>query len=103
MTLEQYLLTCFSEECVELAQAISKAIRFGLDDQWPGKPTTNRTDIKVEFNDILAVLELLEENQILIAYRDQKLIDAKKLKLSKMLLHSADRGRVLAFPSNQKQ
>lgn len=96
MSVEQYLLTCLAEECTELAKAATKAIRFGLDDVWQGKPTTNRADIREEYNDILALIEELNENHELNCFRHDGLIKNKKLKVAHMLLYSADRGRVKA-------
>lgn len=96
MSIEQYLWVCLGEECAELAQAASKSNRFGLDDVWPGKPTTNRTDIKREFNDLLAVIEMLADNGILESnIVDEDLIKEKKAKISRMMLHSYARGRVV--------
>ena len=35
MNKQEYLLTCLSEECAEIQQAVSKALRFGLDNYNP--------------------------------------------------------------------
>lgn len=96
MNIEQYLLTCLGEEGVEIAHSASKANRFGLDDVWPGKPTTNRTDLVAEFNDLVAVMELLQANGILsnAPLIDRDKVEAKKDKLSRMMVYSASRGRV---------
>lgn len=95
MNIEQYLLTCLAEECAELAQAASKANRFGMDDLWPGKPSTNRQDIELEFNDIVAVMELIRANGFLNgALFNADHIKRKKEKLSRMLIYSAQRNRV---------
>jgi hypothetical protein len=37
MTREQHLLTILAEECGEVVQRASKAIRFGLDESQPGQ------------------------------------------------------------------
>lgn len=63
MTREQYLLTCLAEECAEVAQAASKAIRFGLD-PLSGRPekyrkVNNRGDLEAELGDLLAVASML--------------------------------------------
>lgn len=95
MTLEQYLLQCLGEEGIEIAHAVSKAVRFGLDDEWPGKATTNRQDIKQEFNDLLAVLEMLMEFGTFQEHlMDRNLIETKKDKIRKMLCYSKKRGKV---------
>jgi len=59
MTEIEHLLICLSEECAEIQKAISKALRFGLDDGYPGGKTTNLEDIIKELNDLEGVLQLL--------------------------------------------
>ena len=95
MNAEQYLLGCLAEECAELAQAASKAVRFGLDVRWPGKPTVNREDIAAEFNDVLGVLELMEESCARFpGLFDRGDVLAKKNKLMAMMKYSRERGRL---------
>lgn len=57
----EHLLVCLSEECAEVIQAVSKALRFGLDDGYPDRETDNRTDIENEIVDVLAVVTMLDE------------------------------------------
>ena len=88
---EQHLLITLGEECGELIteltalqKAISKALRFGLDDSWrdgefDGSP---RELIHRELNDVVAVAELLAERGVLPFYPlHRELIDAKKAKV----------------------
>jgi NTP pyrophosphatase (non-canonical NTP hydrolase) len=56
----EHLLTCLAEECAEVQQAVAKALRFGLDDGYPCKTTTNAEDIAYEYKDLVAVMEMLE-------------------------------------------
>lgn len=61
MTNEQYLLTLLAEECAEVSQRATKAIRFGLDDPkgaQPGFPS-NKEILLEEINDLLVVVEML--------------------------------------------
>jgi len=89
---EQHLLVTLSEELTELIaealaaqKAISKALRFGLDDPWrdeefDGSP---REKIHHELNDVIGVAELLAERGTLPAeVFDRTLIDAKKSKVT---------------------
>jgi hypothetical protein len=57
----QYLLICLSEECAEVSQRASKALRFGLQEVQSGQEQTNAERIAQEFQDLLAIIEMLEE------------------------------------------
>lgn len=59
MTEEQHLLTCLGEECNEVAQRCSKAVRFGMHEQQPGQYLDNKQRIEDELGDLLAVAEML--------------------------------------------
>jgi hypothetical protein len=53
MNIHEHLLTCLAEESGEIAQAAHKALRFGIDDGYPGTERTNRRDIVQEVNDLI--------------------------------------------------
>jgi hypothetical protein len=57
----EHLLVCLAEECSEVAQAATKALRFGLNDKGPNHELTNAEYIAREFNDVIAVVKMLEE------------------------------------------
>jgi NTP pyrophosphatase (non-canonical NTP hydrolase) len=59
---ETLLIT--QEECAEVAQAISKCFRFGLDNIKPGKPKTNREHLEEELGDLLAMIGILIEKGV---------------------------------------
>ena len=61
MNRTEHLLACLAEECAEGAQAVGKALRFGLDDGYPGTDRKNADDIAKELNEMLAVAEMLRE------------------------------------------
>ena len=62
MNKTEHLLACLAEECAEVQHAVAKALRFGLDDGYLGAASTNAQDIAREFADVLAVVEMLEED-----------------------------------------
>jgi len=64
MTLDEHLLTCLAEECSEVVQRITKALRFGLDEVQPGQEFTNSQRIGQELIDVAAVLELCNRRKL---------------------------------------
>lgn len=56
MTREEHLLTIAAEECVEVAQRLTKALRFGLEEVQPGQTQTNRERIYHEYWQLRASL-----------------------------------------------
>ena len=64
MNEQEYLLTVLIEECSEISQAACKALRFGLDDGYPGTTRTNRKDLSREIGDFLAIKFMLDEKNI---------------------------------------
>jgi hypothetical protein len=80
-----------AEECTEIGQRASKAIRFTAEEVQPGQELTNAERIMYEFRDLQAVMEMLEDEGVLpsIWHRDVAAIEAKKAKVERFLLHSA--------------
>jgi NTP pyrophosphatase (non-canonical NTP hydrolase) len=58
MTRTEHLLSITAEECAEVAQRVTKAMRFGLTEIQPGQPFTNADRIMAEFNDLQAMIEM---------------------------------------------
>lgn len=64
MTNQQYLLSKLAEEAAELAQIAIKAQQFGLDEVFGGQrgtPLSNSQRIQAEFNDVLGVMKMLND------------------------------------------
>lgn len=59
MTRTEHLLSIVAEECAEVAQRCSKALRFGLTEVQPGQPLNNAERIAVEYTDLVAAMILL--------------------------------------------
>lgn len=72
----EHLLTILGEEASELAVQVSKTNRFGMDEQ-RDLPTSNRERLINEFNDVLAMAEMLNEEFGIGLYRDEDRIKAK--------------------------
>lgn len=97
MTKKEHLLTILSEECIETAQRVSKALRFGLQEIQPGQELTNAQRIVYEFNDILAMMEMLQSENAFNHHingpvKDGDAIVKKKKKVEKFLELSKECG-----------
>lgn len=93
--LEHILVTAI-EECAEVSQRLTKALRFGLDEVQPVETggdgvTANRARISYEVDDLLGVLELLG-----IEYGDPARITAKKVKVRRFMQYAHTQGTVSA-------
>ena len=91
MTRQQLLLTQLAEECMEVAQRASKAIRFGIDEIQPGQELTNVERLRLEFSDLMAICDMLFYEGINLSV-EQSLIDAKQAKVEKFLEYSRSLG-----------
>lgn len=95
MTEIEHLLICLSEECAEIQKAISKALRFGLDDGYPGGATTNFQDITKELNDLEGVLQLLSEYLPSLSYiKNQEEINKKKARVLEFMEYARKQGNL---------
>jgi hypothetical protein len=56
----EHILTIIAEECNEVAQRATKALRFGLLNIEEGQKFTNLARITQEYTDLVATLEMLE-------------------------------------------
>ncbi len=95
MTRKEHLLIILAEECSEVIKNVSKALRFGLDDKEPNQDYTNSERITEELHDIIAVIEMLRDEECLKRERTGKVLAAFKLKQEKVeryLEYSKERG-----------
>ena len=89
----EYLLTVLNEECAELQQATSKALRFGLQDGYPGTARTNESDMRIELNQVYAVVDMLKEEGLNLDL-DSNVVRNKKINVERYLEYSKSRGRL---------
>lgn len=99
MTEDQNALLIFMEELGEVAvellklqNQVSKAIRFGIDEQ-RDLPTSNRERIQSEWNDLLGTVQVLASRGIDLK-PDIEAITAKVTKVEKYTKYSRDLGQV---------
>ena len=99
MTRKEHLLVIAMEECDEVSQRISKALRFSLEEIQPGQELTNAQRILYEYNDLVAVLLMLHEEGFLPAVSPTKdpianmaMICKKRDKVNQFLEYSKANG-----------
>src|SRR3546814_11349973 len=97
MNYDEYLLDVAAEECSEIAQRISKALRFSLGEVQPGQALTNAERIVGELVDLKAIVEMLEERGLIdcAPLHDRSLIAAKKAKVEKFSAYSEQPGAMI--------
>jgi hypothetical protein len=88
MNRKQLLLIQLMEECDEVSQRASKALRFSLEEIQKGQELSNSQRILYEFNDLVAVMEKLQEEGVFDVIYDGESIKLKKDKIEKFLNYS---------------
>jgi len=89
----EHLLIILMEECAEVQKEVSKALRFGIDDNHPKTKETNKSSIERELADLLGAIELLIEYSV-IERPNCNLSIEKKYKIEKWLQYSKKKGRL---------
>ena len=78
---ENEIMDILQEECAEVIQAVSKVRRFGINNYKPGKPKTNREHLEEELGDLLAMVDIMLEQDI-VSWGNLEV--AKKAKIEKL-------------------
>lgn len=99
MDRQEHLLTIVAEECAEVHQRCSKALRFGMQETQPEQPHTNENRILQEFNDLAAAMEMLFECPVQNLLSPSE-ISTKKAKVEKFLRYSLECGSLQLEQSN---
>jgi len=76
------ILTILQEECAEVIVEVSKCFRFGPDQMMEGVDVTNIQRLQKELGDLLAMVELLTDNNVGVTTQGLKV--AKKAKFKKL-------------------
>jgi NTP pyrophosphatase (non-canonical NTP hydrolase) len=93
MNRTEHMLTVLAEECSEVAKETSKCLRFGPMEVFADIGISNAQRVKREFNDVLAMIEMLQAAGVLpLEMRDDQMIQNKKLKFEKILEYSQECG-----------
>lgn len=91
MNHHEHLLTCLAEECAEVGQIVGKALRFGLNDKGPNHTLTNAQYLATEIGDVVALVEMLQEAELISAL-DGMHIGRKKERVKHFMEYAKQRG-----------
>jgi hypothetical protein len=97
MKREEHLLAIAAEECAEVAQRCSKALRFGMGEIQPGQSLTNRERIQQEYSDLASALEMLG------IYALGSQMNAKREKVEMFLRYSESLGTLTPEPIEESR
>lgn len=95
MKRSDHLLWVLAEECTEVAHRCSKAARFNLKLTEPGHTLNNAERIIQEYQDLIAAVEMLQEDGLIPKEISREAIDAKKAKVERYMLLCADEFQTL--------
>ncbi len=89
---EREILALLIEECAEVQQRATKALRFGLDETQPGQPHSNSTRLAHEVGDLEEVIAMAEREGLLFSHaiRDGRI--GKKAQLARYMQTKATGG-----------
>lgn len=99
MNTSEHLLTVVAEECAEVAQRVSKALRFSLGEIQAGQSLTNAERIIQEYDDLRGAVLMCQDEGIL-PYSDLCRINAKRSKIKCYLKYSSAVGALTDYPAN---
>lgn len=94
MTRVEYLLTCLAEECCEVGQRVSKALRFGLKEVQSGQTLTNAERIEIELVDLVTIAKILTRENFRSDLDYFELEDKKLKNLEKYMKYAKRMGTV---------
>ncbi|MCP5230697.1 MAG: hypothetical protein H6948_01150 [Zoogloeaceae bacterium] len=94
MTRTQLLLIKLAEEASEVSQIALKTAQFGPHEVKPGQDDTNFQRIRIELDDLLAIVEMLND-ECLFGYQPDR-DAAKKTRVDKYAAYSYELGLVEA-------
>lgn len=90
----QYLLDKLGEECNEVAQMCSKNKQFGIEEKQFEDGESNKERLHNELNDLLAAIEMLNEEEGFDFTPDRDKIERKKAKVRHYRQYSRSLGLV---------
>lgn len=94
MNRTQLLLAKLAEEAAEVSQIALKSAQFGLEERLAGQPYTNAERVNQELTDLMAIVQMLNEEFGLGFVLDPQRVLAKMAKVNHYANYSASLGLV---------
>lgn len=91
MNRQEHLFSILAEECCEVGQRCSKTLRFGGDDVQAGQSLSNKERLAGEFEDLIAVYEMLQAEDLALPLNREN-INRKKEKVERYFEYSRGKG-----------
>lgn len=88
---EREILTILIEECAEVQQRATKALRFGLQERQPGQELTNVERLSREVGDLYEIIDVAIERGLIEMGEVETGAENKKRQLAKYM-QTADKG-----------
>ena len=89
MLIDEYLLTCLIEELSEVQKEVCKCLRFTTEDTFQGESNVER--VRKEFSEVMAIIELLQDEGIHI-FPITDIAEDKKRRLEHWMAYSRKLG-----------
>lgn len=89
MNRAEHLMTIAAEEAAEVAQRLSKSLRFGVDEVQPGQGLTNGQRVSQEFAELMGVMEMLGHEGLIAWPISSAAMAHKQEKVEQFLQYSA--------------
>lgn len=87
MNVKEYLLSCLIEELAEVQKELVKCLRFSPEHVSPHDQLSNITRVGLEYSDVIAITEMLEEEGISIPLSSER-VNEKKERTKRMMFTS---------------
>jgi len=94
MNKTEYLLTCLVEECAEVQKEATKALRFGLEDNWRDQGKQSERIVH-EFCDLISIYDMLVEEGLIDDVTTAEMIEMKKQRVHKYMHYARERGTLV--------
>lgn len=94
MNRREYLMQKLGQEACEVAQMTSKNNEFGMFEVFPDQPLTNAERLHLELDDLMAMIEMLNDECELAYTPNRENIEAKKRKVNKYYAYSDSLGLI---------